>query len=321
MIIRQIILLIMRSSILVGGQAVINGVMMRVPGAYATAVRIQDGSIKSKAVSFISLSEKNKIFKLPILRGAINLFEAMKIGYSTLTWSASFTEDEDKKPNLFIEIIMNIISIIFAMSLFLFLPIFIASYSVDPNNVIIFNIISGAVRITLFLIYLILISMLKDVKILFQYHGAEHKTIFTFEDGQELCYEKAKQYKKEHPRCGTSFLFIVMMVAIFSFSLIDSVALLLLNIELSIINRLILHLFCMPLVAGFSYEVLKILARNMGQNKIIDSLAMPGLFLQKITTKNPNKDQLEVAFEALKVAFGDRYNSIKGKKFKADAIG
>ena len=311
----------MRSSILVGGQAVINGVMMRVPGAYATAVRIQDGSIKSKAVSFISLSEKNKIFKLPILRGAINLFEAMKIGYSTLTWSASFKEDEDKKPNLFIEIIMNIISMIFAMSLFLFLPIFIASYSVDPNNVIIFNIISGAVRITLFLIYLILISMLKDVKILFQYHGAEHKTIFTFEDGQELCYEKAKQYKKEHPRCGTSFLFIVMMVAIFSFSLIDSVALLLLNIELSIINRLILHLFCMPLVAGFSYEVLKILARNMGQNKIIDSLAMPGLFLQKITTKNPNKDQLEVAFEALKVAFGDRYNSIKGKKFKADAIG
>ena len=311
----------MRSSILVGGQAVINGVMMRVPGAYATAVRIQDGSIKSKAVNFISLSEKNKNFKLPIIRGAINLFEAMKIGYSTLNWSASFTEEDDKKPNFFLEIIMNILSIVFAMSLFLFLPIFIASYSVDPNNVIVFNIISGGVRITLFLFYLILISMLEDVKILFQYHGAEHKTIFTFEDGQELSYEKAKKYNKEHPRCGTSFLFIVMMVAIFSFSLIDSIALLVLNIELSVVNRLILHLFCMPLVAGFSYEVLKILARNMGRNKIINSLAMPGIYLQKITTKNPNKDQLEVAFEALKVAFGDKYNSIKGKKFKADAIG
>ena len=112
-----------------------------------------------------------------------------------------------------------------------------------------------------------------------------------------------------------------MMVAIFSFSLIDSIALLIFNIELSIVNRLLLHLLCMPLVAGFSYEVLKVLARNMGKNIIIDSLAKPGLLLQKITTKNPSKEQLEFAFEALKVAFGDRYNSIKGKKFKADAIG
>jgi len=311
----------MRSSILVGGQAVINGVMMRVPGAYATAVRIKDGSIQSKAINFTSLSEKNKLFKLPIIRGAINLFEAMKIGYSTLTWSASFTEEDNKKPNFFIEIIMNILSIVFAIGLFLFLPIFIASYSIDLNNVIVFNIISGSVRITVFLFYLILISLLKDVKILFQYHGAEHKTIFAFEDGEELSYEKAKKYNKEHPRCGTSFLFIVMMVAIFSFSVIDSIALLLLNIELSIINRVILHLFCMPLVAGFSYEVLKILAHNMGKNKLINSLAMPGLLLQKITTKTPNKEQLEVAFEALKAAFGDRYKNIKGKKFKAEAIG
>ena len=320
MIIKQIILLIMKSSILVGGQAVINGVMMRVPGAYATAVRLKDGSIKSKSVQFISLSEKNKILKLPIIRGAVNLFEALKIGYSTLTWSASFVDGENsKKENIFITIIMNFISILFAISLFLFLPLFIAGHITDSHNVIIFNIISGLIRITLFLIYLFSISMLKDVKILFQYHGAEHKTIFTFEDGEDLEYEKTKQYKKEHPRCGTSFLFIVMMVAIFSFSVLDAMVIHYVS-ELKIWMRLILHIPFIPIVAGIGYEVLKLTAKHRN-NILFQVLAKPGLWLQNITTKQPDNEQMEVALRALEEAFGNNLEKYTGKKYVAEAIG
>ena len=311
----------MRSSILVGGQAVINGVMMRVPGAYSTAVRTDDGKIKSNAIPFTPLNEKNKFFKLPVVRGAVGLYEAMKIGYSTLNWSAAMSEESsDKKTHPIIESIMNLLAIMFAIGLFMFLPIFSAGY-LSNDNPITFNIIAGGIRICIFLTYLILISRLKDVQILFQYHGAEHKTIFTFEDGAELSYENTMKYKKEHPRCGTSFLFIVMVVAIFSFSIIDSIVIQLLDLEkLETIQRLLLHLICMPLVSGFSYEVLKILAKNMDKNYFVKLLCKPGLLLQKITTQEPDREQLEVAFEALKTAFGDKYDSVKGNKYKADAI-
>ena len=321
MLFKQLILIIMRSSILVGGQAVINGVMMRVPGAYSTAVRVEDGSIKSNSIPFTPLNEKNKIFKLPIIRGAIGLYEAMKIGYSTLNWSAAMSEESsDKKTNPIIESIMNLLAIMFAIGIFMFLPIFSAGY-LSNDNPITFNIIAGGIRICVFLTYLILISRLKDVQVLFQYHGAEHKTIFTFEDGAELSYENTKKYQKEHPRCGTSFLFIVMIVAIFSFSIIDSLVIQIFNLEtLETVQRLLLHLICLPLVSGISYEVLKILAKNMDKNYFIKLLCKPGLLLQKITTKEPDKEQLEVAFEALKTAFGDKYDSVKGNKYKADAI-
>jgi len=320
-IIKQLICIIMRSSILVGGQAVINGVMMRVPGAYSTAVRANDGTIKFQSVPFKPLNEKNNFLKLPIIRGAVGLYEAMKIGYRTLNWSAEISEEDiDKKTNPLIESLMNLLAIIFAISLFMFLPIFSAGLLYNDNPIT-FNIVAGAIRITIFLMYLILISRLKDVQTLFQYHGAEHKTIYTFEDGAELSYENTQKYKKEHPRCGTSFLFIVMIVAIFSFSLIDSIVIRVLGLErLETIERLLLHLICMPIVSGFSYEVLKILAKNMDKNNFIKLLCKPGLLLQKITTQEPNKEQLEVAFEALKTAFGDNYDSVKGNKYKADAI-
>ena len=156
---------------------------------------------------------------------------------------------------------------------------------------------------------------------LFQYHGAEHKTIYTFESGTELNYSNAKKFKKEHPRCGTSFLFIVMLVSIFSYSVIDSIAIFLLKIDLGVFKRTLLHFACLPLVAGISYEVLKLIAQNIEKNIFLRFLAKPGLMLQKITTKEPTEDQLEVAFESLIVAFGDNYEKYKGKKYKADAIG
>ena len=319
---KPLISVLTRSSILVGGQAVINGVMMRVPGAYSTAVRKDDGSIQFNSISFTPLSEKNKIFKLPIIRGAIGLYEAMKIGYSTLNWSAAISEESsDKKTNPIIESLINLFAIILAITIFMFLPIYLAEQLYNDSPII-FNIIAGSIRICIFLTYLILISRLKDVQVLFQYHGAEHKTIFTFENGSELLYENTKKYKKEHPRCGTSFLFIVMIVAILSFSIIDAAVIQVFSLEkLETIQRLLLHIICFPLVSGISYEILKILAKNMDKNYIIKLLCKPGLLLQKITTKEPSEEQLEVAFEALKTAFGDKYNLVKGKKYKADAIG
>lgn len=313
----------MRSSILVGGQAVINGVMMRVPGAYSTSVRMRDGTIKSKSIPFESINEKKGFNKIPILRGAVGLFEAMKIGYGTLNWSALMAEpEESKQSNRFFDYLMNMVAILFAISLFILLPIFVTKFIILTTDAMQFNIIAGIFRISIFLIYLLLISKMKDVYTLFQYHGAEHKTIFTFENGATLSYENTQQHKKEHPRCGTSFLFIVMVVSIFSFSIIDSLAILMLSLEeLPTFGRLLIHIVCLPLVAGFSYEVLKFLAKHMEKNYFIKLLCVPGLLLQKITTKEPSKEQLEVAFESLKSAFGDKYEEVKGNKYKADAIG
>ena len=313
----------MRSSILVGGQAVINGVMMRVPGAYSTSVRMKDGTIKSKSIPFESINEKKGFNKIPILRGAVGLFEAMKIGYGTLNWSALMAEPEQsKESNRFFDYLMNMVAILFAISLFILLPIFVTKFIILTTDAMQFNIIAGIFRISIFLIYLLLISRMKDVYTLFQYHGAEHKTIFTFENGATLSYENTQQHKKEHPRCGTSFLFIVMVVSIFSFSIIDSLAILMLSLEeLPTFGRLLIHIVCLPLVAGFSYEVLKFLAKHMEKNYFIKLLCVPGLLLQKITTKEPSKEQLEVAFESLKSAFGDKYEEVKGNKYKADAIG
>ena len=319
---KSIISVLTKSSILVGGQAVINGVMMRVPGAYATAVRLADGKIKTMTIPFKSYVQKNKFLNIPIVRGAVNLFEALKIGYKTLNWSSQFIED-DSKSNFFIEQLMNLVAILFALSLFFLLPIYCAGLitQTDPTNAIFFNIAAGSVRISIFILYLFLISRLKDVQTLFQYHGAEHKTIYTFESGTELNYSNAKKFKKEHPRCGTSFLFIVMLVSIFSYSVIDSIAIFLLKIDLGVFKRTLLHFACLPLVAGISYEVLKLIAQNIEKNIFLRFLAKPGLMLQKITTKEPTEDQLEVAFESLIVAFGDNYEKYKGKKYKADAIG
>ena len=318
-----ILSVIMRSSILVGGQAVINGVMMRVPGAYSTSVRLKDGTIKSKSVPFESINDRKGYKKIPILRGAVGLFEAMKIGYGTLNWSASMAEEtQSKKTNKIVDSLMNMFAIMFAISLFILLPIFTTKFIIPTTEAMQFNIIAGLIRISIFLFYLLLISQLKDVYTLFQYHGAEHKTIFTFENGSELSYENTQKHKKEHPRCCTSFLFIVMVVSIFSFSVIDTLAIISLNLqELPTLGRLLIHIICLPLVAGFSYEVLKFLASYMEKNSFIKLLCAPGLMLQKITTKEPDKEQLEVAFESLKSAFGDKYEKVKGSKYKADAIG
>jgi uncharacterized protein YqhQ len=317
-------MLISQSSILVGGQAVMEGVMMRVPGAYATAVRDPDGNIQIDRHEFKSKIEIYPLLKKPLLRGIVGLFESLKIGYSTLQWSAEISipeEDRSKEPSKFVDVLLTLFSFGLALSLFFVAPIGLTSWLFNKDqDAFIFNIISGVFRIIFFLSYLILISLMKDVRRLFQYHGAEHKTVYNFESGKELNIFNAQQFPTQHPRCGTSFLFIIMLVAILSFAILDSVVLLYVE-ELKIWMRLILHIPFIPIVAGLGYEVLKLTAKHRG-NIFFRALAQPGLWLQNITTKQPEDEQVEVALIALKEAFGDKLSQYSsGKTYVAEAIG
>ena len=320
-------LLLAKSSILVGGQAVIEGVMMRVPGAYATAVRLKNNTIKIKRNNFTSIIETYNMKKYYVIRGMIHLYESMKMGYQTLDWSAQMNDSESdnhKTQTHYDKIkdaIASLFSIIFAISLFLILPLFFTFYFENIiNKPLIFNIISGIIRISIFLLYLILIAQLSDIKTLFRYHGAEHKVVYNFESGQPLTVQNAKSFPTEHPRCGTSFVFIIMLVTIFTHALLDSIALIFVE-QLTILTRFSLHIVCLPLVAGIGYEVLKFLATKQSI-KIFALLSKPGLWLQNITTKEPTDLELEVSIAALEAAFGkNKLKNYKGQQFQADAIG
>ena len=321
-------LLIMKTSILVGGQAVIEGVMMRVPGAYATALRLKNGRIISKRYNFVSIIEKHKLKNHYVIRGMFHLYESMQIGYKTLEWSASTYEKDSygknkKQPttNKGIEYLINMLSIAFGLSLFILLPLFLATFIIgdSSNKPFYFNIISGIIRIIIFLTYLLLISQLKDVYKLFQYHGAEHKTVYNFESGKTLHYSEAQKFSRKHPRCGTSFIFIIMLVTIFSYAIFDTIALFFIN-NLTIFLRFTMHIILLPLVAGIGYEVLKFLAKRQ-HIKICSLLSKPGLWLQNITTKPPKKEHIEVAIYALKEAFGKDITHYTGKEYRADSIG
>ena len=329
LLIKTFYMICMKTSILVGGQAVIEGVMMRVPGAYATALRLKNGEIISKRFDFTSIIDRYKMKNYFIIRGFLHLYESMKIGYQTLDWSADIYESENNNSkknkesilNTFFEKLVSIFSIVLSIGIFLGLPLYFSSILIpdNTNSPFYFNIISGIIRITIFLVYLILISQLNDVKRLFQYHGAEHKTVYNFESGKELNIKNAQKFSTLHPRCGTSFIFIIMIVTIFSYTILDSIALLFIdNLNFSI--RLIMHLLCLPLVAGVGYEVLKFLS-NKQHILIFKYLSKPGLLLQNITTKEPDDLQLEIAIYALKTAFDNKIDQFKGKKYTAESIG
>ena len=320
-ILKQLIIFVSKSSILVGGQAVIEGVMMRVPGAYSTAVRDPEGNIHTDRHNFESITDRKPHFKKPIIRGTISLFEAMKMGFQTLQWSADIAmPEESEKTNPIVDALMTLVSIGLAIGLFFAAPIGLTTWLFDKDqDPFVFNIISGALRIFFFLVYLILISLLSDVKRLFQYHGAEHKTVYNFESGKNLNIKNAQEFPTQHPRCGTSFMFIIMIVAILSFSVLDSILMLFVG-EIQVWMRLIMHIPFMPLVAGIGYEVLKLTAKHR-DNILFRMLAQPGLWLQNITTKQPDDNQVEVSIAALESAFGENLEKYTGQKFVAEAIG
>ena len=249
--IKTILLSIMKPTILVGGQAVIEGVMMRVPGAYATAVRDPEGKVHVDRHDFKSITERSNLWNKPIFRGMAGLFEAMKMGMATLNWSADIAmpEEKDKKPNPIMEFLSTVFAIGLAITLFMIAPMWITTTLLDvEREAVAFNMVSGGFRITFFIIYLLLISLMKDVKRLFQYHGAEHRVVYNFESGKDVDVSNAQSFPTQHPRCGTSFMFIVLLSAIIVFSVIDTIIMSITG-HISLPMRLMVHLPMIPLVS------------------------------------------------------------------------
>lgn len=294
----------------IGGQAVIEGVMMRGVENAAIAVRMPDGTIDVSDLEVGNLKTRKKILKLPVIRGAINFFESMIIGYRALSKSADAAGLETEEPSKFekflsqktgknitdiVTYVAVILGIAFAVGLFILLPlgiIMIANRFVDMGPYK--TLIQGVVRLIIFLIYLALVSLMKDIRRVFEYHGAEHKSIHCYEAGEELTVENVRKYTRLHPRCGTSFLLIVMVVSIIVFSFVTWK-----NIGI----RLLLELVLLPLVAGLSYEIIKYAGRH--DNILTKILSWPGIQLQRLTTREPDDSQLEVAIASLKAVLTD----------------
>jgi uncharacterized protein YqhQ len=284
----------------IGGQAVIEGVMMRGPHKIATAVRKPDGEIIIDEKENKSLG---KIAKVPIIRGVIAFISSMVIGVKSLMFSAKFydVEDENKKDqkketkeNMSDWMIYGsvILAICMSVGLFIVLPNVISNIFV-PNkeaNPVIYNLVESIVKIIIFLGYLFAVSLMKDIQRTFEYHGAEHKTIFCYENGEELIPENVKKYSRFHPRCGTSFLLFVVIISIIVFSLV--------GVYKNPFINLGLRLLLLPLVAGISYEIIKFAGRST--SKYITWLNAPGKWLQRLTTREPDEKQIEVAIAALK---------------------
>lgn len=273
----------------VGGQAVIEGVMMRGKNFWSLAVRRPDKTISIKLFKNSSLSVNNKFLGFPLIRGVVNLIESMALGFRALSYSVNESTEEDIKFSKREMTIAIIIAVIFAVGIFFILPTLIGrSFSNYFSNTIVYNLMEGLVRILLFLGYILIVSQLKDIKRVFQYHGAEHKTIQAYENGEKIIVENVRKYTTLHVRCGTSFLLIVMVVAIFVFAMLGKPPL-----PLKILYRVLL----IPLISGISYEFIK-LAGKYSKHKIVNIIFYPGLLLQKITTREPDDAQIEIAISS-----------------------
>lgn len=289
----------------VGGQAVIEGVMMQSKNYRAIAVRKSNGEIELKKEKIKSWIKDKKIDKIPFLRGSFVLFETMIEGMKSLNYSSEFfleeEEEEDAidkflkrifkdKANDAIMAVSLILAMILSVGLFVLIPTSIGGlFSSFIHNNILLNLIEGLVRICILILYMLLISRNEDIKRTFMYHGAEHKAIYCYESNLELTVENARKFTTLHPRCGTNFLFIVMATSIILFSFFGWP---------NILARIAMRILCIPIVAGISYEIIKFLGKY---NNILSKIvAYPGMMLQHITTKEPNDEQLEVAIKALK---------------------
>ncbi|MDZ7330466.1 MAG: DUF1385 domain-containing protein [candidate division KSB1 bacterium] len=289
---------------MVGGQAIIEGVMMRSPERVAMAVRRPDGKILLKNSPYQSLTRRNQFWGLPIVRGAVVLIESMVLGIKALTFSGDVAASEPlrvaaQKNKSGISAAWMIITIAVSLTagllLFFYLPLMLTDW-LGARNGFWFNLIDGIIRAGIFIAYLLLIAMWKDVRRIFQYHGAEHKTIFAFEDGKELTIENSRSYASQHPRCGTSFILMVLFVSILVFMLLGRPE--------TIADRLI-RLALVPLIGGVSYELVK-LSDRAKDHRLVQLFILPGLWLQRITAREPDESMLEVALVALKSSLGQQ---------------
>jgi uncharacterized protein YqhQ len=289
----------------IGGQAVLEGVMMRGVSVWAVACRTPEGEIQITSEPIVSWAKRSRILRLPVIRGVVALAESLKIGFRALAISANAQladEDEPQEIGGFTWGLTIFFSLLLAVGLFFVIPVGATSLIKDwLGSALLFWLVEGVLRTAIFIGYLALISKLPDLRRVFQYHGAEHKTISTFEAGDELTPANARQYSRLHPRCGTSFLLIVMVLAIFVFAPIGLPAWYWL-----VLSRIL----GIPLIAGLSYEVIKWAGKNRNK-RWVRALMWPGLMLQNLTTREPDDDQLEVAIQSLKavLAVEDPYEA------------
>jgi uncharacterized protein YqhQ len=294
----------------IGGQAVIEGVMMRAPGSFAIAVRKADGEIAVRR-SDITI-DHSKIFKKPFLRGLVGLYDSLVLGIKALNFSAEQADIEGDKPVTKKETAISIIvGLGLGIALFLFLPLWATNFMkrffpLIEDSFLVFNGVDGIIRMFLFVLYIVAISRLKDIQRVFQYHGAEHKSIFTHEQGLPLTVENARGMSRFHPRCGTSFLLIVMLVSVVVFSLIPK--------DSAFVIKFGSRIVLLPIIAGVSYEVLKLSGRHFN-NPLVKMLVAPGLWLQRLTTREPDEQQLEVAIASINVALSKGEDVVEGVRY------
>ncbi len=312
----------------IGGQAVIEGVMMRSPDLVVTSVRKPDGEIVHRTEQYISVTKRKRVLGIPVLRGAISLFETLFIGIKSLSYSAEVASDAAEKEkgaetgeaagseagdegitsggsgsgtgsgsgsggwksNLSMGGTI-VIALALGLLLFFWLPLVIAEY-IGVEGSVLFNIVDGLLRLAIFFLYLTVISLWREMRRVFEYHGAEHKCITTYEDGEELTLENARRHTTRHRRCGTSFLLVVMVIAVIVFIFLGRPE--------SVADRL-RRFALVPLIAGISFEITRWAGRQTG-GALLKIITAPGLLLQKFTTREPSDDQIEVALDALKRA-------------------
>jgi uncharacterized protein YqhQ len=275
-----------------GGQAILEGVMMRHGNKIAAAVRRPDKEIVFQEREYIPLTKRYKVLGWPLVRGTVSLFEMMILGIKCLMFSAEVAlSEEEQKPQgweLYVSLVIS-----FSVAIFFFVVVpafFFTKIKSFIDSLILLNILEGCVRLSLFLCFLAATLLMSDMRRVYMYHGAEHKTVFAWEDGQDLTVENVKNYSTRHPRCGTSFILFVMIVSILVFSLLG---------RPDFLHRVIYKILLMPVIAGISYEAIRFTGKY-SRFKLVQILSWPGLALQKITTREPDDDQIEVAIAAMK---------------------
>lgn len=292
----------------IGGQAVLEGVMMKNRDKYAVAVRKPNGEIDVEVEEYKGVCGDKKFVKLPFIRGVFAFIDSLILGMKVTTYSASFYEEEDEKPsktegklekllgNKADDIMMTftvILSVIIAVALFMLLPLFLSDLlGKYIRNASVIAIIEGLIRILIFIAYIVGISLMKDIKRLYMYHGAEHKCINCIEKGRPLTVKDVKRSSRQHKRCGTSFLLFVVLVSVivFFFIRVDNMAL-----------KLILRIALVPVIAGISYEIIRLAGRS--DNVLVRIISAPGMWMQKLTTKEPDEDMIEVAIASVEAVF------------------
>ncbi|MDI9241162.1 DUF1385 domain-containing protein [Fusibacillus kribbianus] len=295
----------------IGGQAVIEGVMMQNQDQYAVAVRKPDGEIEVAKDTWQSFTKKHKALNIPFVRGIFNFVDSMRLGMRILTFSASFYEEEEqekdekaeKKESVIMSITM-VVAVILALGIFFVLPMFLSGlFRSFVSSRALMGFIEGLIRLAIFIGYVLLISLMKDIRRVFMYHGAEHKCINCVEHGLDLTVENVRKSSKQHKRCGTSFLLFVVFVSIL-FSMVIQID--------TVWLKALLRILLIPVIAGISYEILKLAGRS--DNWLINLISKPGLLLQRLTTREPEDDMIEVAICSVEAVFDWR-------KYEAEAFG